>query len=523
MKTASFAVAALAAVAATSSLAVNVNYNTTGSTLSCNGVVGCIQNTATKVTIGTMVFTYNTGSGSGVNTPSIINLGNIVTTGTGTNVSAAGLLLTINVNSTPPGASGTLPNGGVMGTISTNSSGAIISFSPNNTTTGFGSLPGVVISGAGQSFTYQVLNPTLGLQAPTVGTPIGQTSIPGAVTASASMTTNAGTTPQSTGTTTPFANPLGVTVVDGSNTPMSGVNVTFTAPAPGASGVFSNASNVITVPTNSSGIASAPITANGVAGSYSVTATTASAGSASFALTNSTLTANYNTTGSTLSCNGIAGCTQNTSTSLTVGGITLTYNSGSGSGVVVPSIVNLGNLVTTGTGTNVNVTGLLLTINVNSTPPGASGTLPNGAISGFLSTSQSSAHINFSPNNTTTTFGTLPGVTIGSGNNTRTYQVLNTSLGLQAPTIGNPIGETSIQGTMAMLGPTTVRPPCDLDVDGNGSIDALTDGLMILRAMLGLKGTAVTNGAIGGGSPTRTTWAQLQPYLNSNCGSTFAP
>ena len=27
-----------------------------------------------------------------------------------------------------------------------------------------------------------------------------------------------------------------------------------------------------------------------------------------------------------------------------------------------------------------------------------------------------------------------------------TYQVLNTNLGLQAPTVGNPIGQTSIQG-----------------------------------------------------------------------------
>jgi hypothetical protein len=66
-------------------------------------------------------------------------------------------------------------------------------------------------------------------------------------------------------------------------------------------------------------------------------------------------------------------------------------------------------------------------------------------------------------------------------------------------------------------------PPCTLDVDGNKSIDALTDGLMVLRAMFGLTGTAVTNGAIGGGTPTRTTWTQIQPYLNANCGTNFAP
>ena len=170
-------------------------------------------------------------------------------------------------------------------------------------------------------------------------------------------------------------------------------------------------------------------------------------------------TINYNTTGSTFSCNGVGGCTQNTSTSITVGGLTLTYNTGSGSGVVTPSIINLGNIVSSGTGTNVNLTGLLLTINVNSTPPGGSGTLPNGAVSGTLSTTNSGSIITFSPNNTTTTFGTLPGVLISGGGMTFTYQVLNTSLGLQAPTVGNPIGQTSIQGTVTNSTPTVAPEP----------------------------------------------------------------
>lgn len=172
----------LAGLVTTVASAGTINYNTTGSTLSCNGVGGCIQNTTTSISVGGLTFTYNTGSGSGVVTPSIINFGNIVTTGTGTSVDVTGLLLTIFVNSTPPGAGGTLPNGAVSGTISTNNSGAVILFSPNNTTTSFGTLPGVVISGGGQSFVYQVLNPSLGLQAPTVGNPVGQTSIQGAVT-----------------------------------------------------------------------------------------------------------------------------------------------------------------------------------------------------------------------------------------------------------------------------------------------------------------------------------------------------
>ena len=175
----------LAGLYVTCASASTVSYNTTGSTLSCNGIGGCVQNTTTTVTIGGLTLSYNAGSGSNVLTPSIINLGNLNSAGSGTNVSLTGLLLTINVNSTPPGASGSLPNGSVTGTMSTNNSGTVLSFSPFNTTTGFGTLPGVVISGVGGSFTYQVLNTSLGLQAPTVGNPIGQTSIQGAVSDSA--------------------------------------------------------------------------------------------------------------------------------------------------------------------------------------------------------------------------------------------------------------------------------------------------------------------------------------------------
>ncbi|MEO8136872.1 MAG: hypothetical protein ABI831_23210, partial [Betaproteobacteria bacterium] len=63
---------------------------------------------------------------------------------------------------------------------------------------------------------------------------------------------------------------------------------------------------------------------------------------------------------------------------------------------------------------------------------------------------------------------------------------------------------------------------CTFDVDGNGTPDALTDGLVILRAMFGLTGTPVTNGAIGAGA-TRATWAALRAFTNGNCGTNFAP
>src|SRR5439155_20848242 len=88
------------------------------------------------------------------------------------------------------------------------------------------------------------------------------------------MTANAGTTPQLSRVSTAFAVPLGVTVRDAGNNPLSGVNVTFTAPGSGASGIFSNSTATITVATNASGVASAPFTANATTGGpYNVAAT----------------------------------------------------------------------------------------------------------------------------------------------------------------------------------------------------------------------------------------------------------
>ena len=67
-----------------------------------------------------------------------------------------------------------------------------------------------------------------------------------------------------------------------------------------------------------------------------------------------------------------------------------------------------------------------------------------------------------------------------------------------------------------------VTPDCTLDADGNGTVDALTDGLMMLRAMFGLTGTSVTNGAIGPNAG-RNSWTAIRAFLNLNCGTTFAP
>ena len=92
-------------------------------------------------------------------------------------------------------------------------------------------------------------------------------------------------TPQSANINTAFATALQAKVTDAGNNPLSGISVTFTAPASGASGTFASSAIVVT---NASGIATAPaFTANGTAGSYNVVASVGAL-TANFALTNTT-------------------------------------------------------------------------------------------------------------------------------------------------------------------------------------------------------------------------------------------
>jgi hypothetical protein len=77
-------------------------------------------------------------------------------------------------------------------------------------------------------------------------------------------------TPQSATVNTAYATAFQVKVTDLSGNPVAGISVTFQAPGSGASGSFASSATVLT---DSSGLATAPtFTANGTAGSFSVTA-----------------------------------------------------------------------------------------------------------------------------------------------------------------------------------------------------------------------------------------------------------
>ncbi len=74
--------------------------------------------------------------------------------------------------------------------------------------------------------------------------------------------------------------------------------------------------------------------------------------------------------------------------------------------------------------------------------------------------------------------------------------------------------------TISVFDPTvSITPPGDdfsarLDVDGNGSNDALTDGLLVIRYLFGLRGEALIASAIGADA-TRTTAADIESFLKN--------
>ncbi len=59
---------------------------------------------------------------------------------------------------------------------------------------------------------------------------------------------------------------------------------------------------------------------------------------------------------------------------------------------------------------------------------------------------------------------------------------------------------------------TTVAEECSPDLDGNGVSDGLTDGLLFIRHLFGLSGSTLTDGAIGSGA-TRRTAPQIEAFL----------
>ena len=57
----------------------------------------------------------------------------------------------------------------------------------------------------------------------------------------------------------------------------------------------------------------------------------------------------------------------------------------------------------------------------------------------------------------------------------------------------------------------------DFDVDNDGVVAPLTDGLLVLRHFFGFTGTALTEGALGADA-TNTTAEMIQAHINESPG-----
>ena len=74
------------------------------------------------------------------------------------------------------------------------------------------------------------------------------------------------------------------------------------------------------------------------------------------------------------------------------------------------------------------------------------------------------------------------------------------------------VNVSALTGVLATFAPDTV--PLRLDIDGNNAYGALTDGLLAIRYLFALTGAALTNGVIGAGA-TRTTPADIALFIDN--------
>jgi hypothetical protein len=79
---------------------------------------------------------------------------------------------------------------------------------------------------------------------------------------------------------------------------------------------------------------------------------------------------------------------------------------------------------------------------------------------------------------------------------------------------------TSCIARVSLAAPT--GPRCSPDINRDGRLTATSDGLLLIRSLLGLTGTTATQGTSIPGV-TSATWPTIQAFLNTQCGLNIAP
>ena len=91
--------------------------------------------------------------------------------------------------------------------------------------------------------------------------------------------------------------------------------------------------------------------------------------------------------------------------------------------------------------------------------------------------------------------------------------VLRYLFGFRGATLTNgAVASDASRTTIASLESTLTLATNIMDIDGNGSADALTDGLLLLRYLFGFRGDTLSNGAVGS-SATRTSNTAIESRI----------
>ncbi len=101
--------------------------------------------------------------------------------------------------------------------------------------------------------------------------------------------------------------------------------------------------------------------------------------------------------------------------------------------------------------------------------------------------------------------------------NTRTYSALTEGMLITcylSGATGNALagGATLVDAAQLARRFNNMRPI--FDIDRNGQVDTATDGVLLMRYLFGLRGTALTAGAVVGGA-TRTNPSDVESYIPS--------
>lgn len=112
----------------------------------------------------------------------------------------------------------------------------------------------------------------------------------------------------------------------------------------------------------------------------------------------------------------------------------------------------------------------------------------------------------------------MPGgtITVEGGGDSLTYAALGANGQKALDRLGNVVATTPTNFAGA-TGCVSIPPPTPAgvyDIDGNGVVEALTDGVLLLRYMFGLRGSALIDSAIGP-CATRSTADAIQTFIST--------